>query len=81
MLRPGLAADRRADAARAPMLRQAQAVASAEVAASSGAAAVTEAVDAAVTGDIVNRSPYLKAKLEEIDNRINQIAEGSETQV
>lgn len=73
MLRPGLATERRVAVERAPMLRQAQAVAAAEVAAASSAAVVTETVDAAVTGDLVERSPALRAKLEQLDNRLQEL--------
>jgi hypothetical protein len=52
------------------MQRQAQAVATAEVLAASSAAVVAETVDTAVSGDLVERSPALAAKLRQLDDRL-----------
>lgn len=58
------------------MLRQAQAVASAEVAAASSAAVVEAAVDekigTAIAGDITT-NPFIAEKLERLDRRINEL--------
>ena len=73
MLRPGLSTIAQRNADRAPLMRQAQAVAVAQVEASSSAAAVADVVDTAVTGDLTERSPILAQKLRDLDERLQQV--------
>lgn len=77
MLRPGLAADRRAEVARAPMLQAARAVAAATVEQASSAAVVADQVEAAV-GEGIATNPVLAQKLEALDGRLRQLEDTTE---
>jgi len=73
MLRAGLAADTRARMDKRPIAMQAQELAIAQVQASSSAAAVATAVDEAVSGDLVERSPALAERLRNVENRLQNL--------